>query len=145
MDKFWPKLDTLEDVRKALRNGGIAGLFFSGMILLGMAFLFFSGSVPGYEDMEAEPGDPAGLIGMVIELVIVLFLTWRLWAGRGYVSGILLLALFLLEIGIKLMGGGTSIAWVFLYAAIVLGLINALRACFAYKRVAAANAAASTF
>jgi hypothetical protein len=146
MRNIWPALDTLEDVRKALRNGGISGLVFAGMIALGMAFMFFTGSVPGYETAEGEMTfDAVGLIVLAVELALVLFLTWRLWAGRGFVSGSLLLLLFLLETGFKLAIGGTGVAWIFVYAAIVLGLVNALRACFAYKRVAAAGAAASAF
>lgn len=144
MEKFLPKLETLEDINKVIRNGGIAGLVFAGMALLGLLFVVFSGSLPN--EAAYTPEDKLySMAGIGVEIAIVLFLTWRFWAGRGYVSGIILLALFLLEATVKFSSGASGVAWIFLYAAIALSLVNGIRGCFAYRRIATTEAATSAF
>jgi hypothetical protein len=144
MDKFFPKLETQEDIKKAIRNGGIAGLAFAAMALIGILFVVFAGSLPGDPSYSADD-QLYSMIGIGIELGIILFLTWRFWAGRGYVSGILMLCLFVFEAVFKILGGTSGVAWIFLYFAIALSLVNGIRSCFAFRRAADTQMAADAF
>ncbi|MEZ5998523.1 MAG: hypothetical protein R3B98_07505 [Hyphomonas sp.] len=145
MERYFPKMDSLEAVLKAIRGGGISGLVVAAMTVLGGVFIFFAGGLPGEDTYLTEEDKLYALIGVGIELLLVLLLTWRLWAGHGYVSGIILLALSLLEAVLKVTSGGAGVAWIFLYAAIAVGLFNGVRGALAYKRVKADSAAASAF
>ncbi len=145
MERFFPRIDSLEDAQKALRTGGIAGLIISGMIVLGGIFLYFSGSIPGQETYETSEDRMYALIGVGLELLLVAFLTWRLWAGHGYVSGVILLAIFLLESVLKVLGSISNAVWVIFYIGIAIMLFNGIRAAFAYKRVTSADVTTEAF
>ncbi len=145
MERYFPKMNTLEAVQKALRGGGVAGLTILGMTVLSAVFVFFSGAMPGEEPYATNEDQKYALIGIGIEAALILFLSWRLWAGHGYVSGIILLSLFLLESVLKVTSGTSNVGWIILYLAIAATLLNGIRAALAYKRVVADDTAADTF
>ena len=146
VEKLFPAIETMEGLRRQARNAGIAGLVFAGMTILSAVLLYFTtDTVPGFEDyMDPEERSHA-LLGMGIEAAFVLFLTWRVWAGRGYVSGILLLILFLFEVVAKLVSSPSSLPWIVLYGALALSLVNGIRAALAWKRVSAGSASLEAF
>ncbi len=145
MENLFPKFETIEDVRKAARGGALSGLIFAGMAVLGGAFLFFAGEIPGDSDSYVGDERTYALVGVGIEIFLILLFSWRLSTGKGYVSGILLLALFLVEIATKLLGGGGAVFWVLFYLVLARGILNGTRACFAYKRVSSASISLDAF
>ncbi|MBA3070509.1 MAG: hypothetical protein FP825_18780 [Hyphomonas sp.] len=138
MEKLIPKFETMDDINKALRTAGICGLVVAAMTLLGLLFVLFGGDIAAEDKLGS-------MIGIGAELLLILLFTWRFSMHRGVVSGVLLLALFLLETFLKIVSGTTSVAWIFVYAALILGIVNGLRACFAYKRIAPGMLVADTF
>jgi len=145
MESYFPKMNTLEAAQKALRGGGIAGLVITGMTVLAAVLVFFSGAGPGEEPYATNEDQMYSLIGNGIEAALILFLTWRLWAGHGYVSGIILLSLFLFESVLKVTSGSAGTGWILIYLAIAAALLNGIRAALAYKRVVANVTAAEAF
>jgi hypothetical protein len=138
MDKLFPRFETMDDINKALRSAGICGLVIAAMTLLGLLLVVFGSDVAAEDKLGS-------MIGIGAELLLVLLLTWRFSMHRGVVSGILLLALFLLESALKVVSGTTNVGWMIAYAALMIGIVNGLRACFAYKRIATGTLAADTF
>jgi hypothetical protein len=76
---------------------------------------------------------------MGIESALILFFSWRLWTGKGYVSGILLLILFLIEAVFKLVSNPGIFIWVLFYAGLAIIFVNGIRAALARKRVTVAS------
>lgn len=145
MAALFPKFETLEDVRKAARSGAIAGLFFAGMNALGLALMFFGVQLPGDTDPVSGSDQIASMAGVGIELIVILLFSWRVSTGKGYVSAIALLLLFLLEIFLKIAGGTSNVGWMFAYAFIALGMFNAIRATLVFKKFARIENMAGAF
>jgi hypothetical protein len=138
MEKLIPKFETMDDINKALRTAATCGLIVAAMLLLGMLVVRFGSDVPAEDKLGS-------MIGFSVELLLILLFTWRFSMHLGIVSGILLLALFLLETFLKIVSGTTHAGWMIVYAALILGIVNGLRACFAYKRIAPGMLVADTF
>lgn len=138
MEKLIPKFETMDDINKALRTAATCGLIFAAMLLLGMLLVCFGSDVPAEDKLGS-------MIGIGVEFLLILLFTWRFSMHLGIVSGILLLALFLLETSLKIVSGTTHAGWMIVYAALILGIVNGLRACFAYKRIAPGMLVADTF
>lgn len=146
MEKFFPPIITVEDARNLAKRAGYAGLFFAGLIVLNAAILFFTtDTLPGFDDYMDPVERNSALVFMGIESVLVLLLSWRVWTGRGYVSGILLLILFVIEVGFKMATNPGSLFWIVFYAAIALYFVNGVRATLARKRVSRASASIESF
>ena len=132
MEKYWPKINSFETVMSTAKQGAIWGLAFSAMLGLGLVLTAFD--VLPNEDLKL-----ATLIGIAIELCLVLFFTWRVSSGKGYVSAVLLLLLFIVEIVAKIFDGTASVFAIVFYGFAFLGLVNGVRATFAYKKYAASE------
>ncbi len=146
MEKIFPPITTVEDARNLAKRAGYAGLFFAGMILLNAAILFFTtDTLPGFDDYMDPVARTSALVSMSIESALVLFFSWRVWTGKGYVSGILLLILFVIEVGLKIAANPGSIFWIVFYAAIAIYFVNGVRATLARKRVSQASASIESF
>jgi hypothetical protein len=87
------------------------------------------------------PGQPAtgsydrilGIVGIALEAAVVLLAAWRFRKGRGWLAGGIALALFVIEIGFKLMSGFLGIAWYVAYLAVFLALVNGVRGAWALR------------
>src|SRR4051812_21575710 len=92
---YWPALDSLEESCAVARKT-FGGWVFAGMIALGAAFIYFSGkSVADLKTPEHNLG--AALIGVAIELLFVLFASYRIMIGRGWIVSWVLLVAFVTE------------------------------------------------
>lgn len=126
---YWPALDTLADSYSVARKS-FGGWVFAGMIVLGGAISYFSGK--SAVDLTTPETDPTGaLVGTIIELVFVLFASYRIMTGRGWIVSWFLLALFAAEAVMKIFGGGPGIiGWIFFYIAVGSSILAGARACW---------------
>ena len=138
MEKYWPKINSFETVMSGAKQGAIWGLAFSAMVGLGLVLTIF-------DVLPNEGSKQATLIGIAIELCLILFFTWRVSSGKGYVSAILLVLIFVVEIAAKIAGGTASVFWIVFYGFVLLGLITGVRATFAYKKYATSQDVVDAF
>lgn len=126
---YWPKLDSL-DASYAVAHKAFGGWVFAGMIVLGAAVTYFSGK--SAIDFKTTETDVAGaVVGAGIELLFVLFASYRIRIGRGWIISWFLLALFGAEAVTKFIGGGPAvIGWIFFYIAIGSSILAGARACW---------------
>lgn len=126
---YWPSLDSLED-SYLIAQKAFGGWVFAGMVLLGGLATYFSGKRA--IDLQTPETDMVGsLIGVTIELLFVLFASYRMKIGRGWIVSWLLLALFAGEALMKIFGGGRGvIGWIFFYFAVGASLLAGARACW---------------
>ena len=117
MEKLFPEVASIEDVMRLARGGAIAGIIFAVLVLLdeilGSSSIF-------------HPGLPLAVTGL--EMSIILFLSWRVWSGHGFVSAILLMALLVLSTMTGLHDGAFGLAWMAAYFGLGLMMLNAIRA-----------------
>jgi hypothetical protein len=126
---YWPTFDTLDE-SYAVAHKAFGGWVFAGMVVLGGLFTYFSGK-SAVDLSTAEPDTTAALIGASLELAFVLFASYRMTTGRGWIISWFLLALFGFEALVKFTGGGHAIVgWIFFYVAIGASLLAGARACW---------------
>ncbi len=134
MEKWWPKIIDKNSAIATAKLGSISGYVFAAMYALGLTSILLTSSY-GFTDQTIPITDKlAVIIGVLSALVFVIFWSWRIRSGRGYISSIFLLLLFIFEIGVKLMSGGVGITWYFIYLAMFITMINAIRATWAYRK-----------
>ena len=142
MEKLFPGIETLEDVLRLARGGGIAGLIFAALTLLdGLLAVYAGGPAVRGPLLSGGPDGllhMAPLIGTAIEIAAILFMTWRIWTGKGYVSAVLLMALFVAEAMTEIHGGIYGLGWVIAYFVAGLMMLNAIRACIRYPALSTA-------
>ncbi len=132
---YWPSLDSLEESYEVARKA-FGGWIFAGMILLGGLFTYFSGK--SLADLKTpENNMAASLAGVVLELAFVLFASYRMVNGRGWLISWFLLAIFLAEAVIKIASGSPgAIGWIIFYVAVGSSILSGARACWdIHKRV----------
>jgi len=126
---YWPTLDSLEQSRAVARKcqGGWA---FAVLILLGMAITYFWGK--SLADLQTPETDVTStLIGEGLEFLFVLFASYRIMIGRGWIVSWVLFALFLAEAALKVLDGGPSVGgWVAAYIFIGAAILSGARACW---------------
>lgn len=117
MEKLFPEVTSFEDVMRLARSGAFAGILFAALVLL-----------DGMLDVSPmmQPGLQLAATGA--ETALILFLSWRVWSGRGFVSAILLMALLVLATMSGLHGGAFGLAWMAAYFGLGLMMLNAIRA-----------------
>ncbi len=145
MAAFFPKIENLADVRSIARGAAGAGLVFAGMLAFGFALILYGNAELV---MGEEPGNGELiwlLSGIGIEIGLVLFFVWRVSTGKGYVSAILLLLLFLIEAAAKITSGTTNAGWMIAYLFISIGLLHGIRATLAFKKMSKLETATSEF
>ena len=145
MEKFFPHFGTLKDVRRWARAGAIAGYGYAAMVLISGWNVLASGLFPGNAKPITDSEKYLALIGTGIEVAVVLFLSWRLSSGKGHVSAIILLAIFLIAVLLRLVTRGAGLQWILVYASLAWLMLNGIRACRAYKRVSLAESAVGEF
>lgn len=130
MEKLFPEITSMEDVMRLAKGGAIAGLIFIILILLDrlLGTLFIVSPV-------RQAHLFGGALAAVFEIAIILFLASRVWSGRGSVSAILLMALFVIATMTHTRGGLFGFAWTAAYFGIGLMMLNAIRACLRYGAI----------
>ena len=124
---YWAELDSLKGSYEVARKA-FGGWVFAGMITLGILITFFSGK--SLIDLKTPESDvTSALVGEVIELLFVLFASYRMVTGRGWVISWFMLAIFAAESVTKLVAG-RSIGWLFFYFAVGASLLAGARACW---------------
>jgi len=136
LEKLFPRIETLADVMRLARGGGIAGLIFVALILLDGLLTVVSGGVGQFSGTHAMP-----LIGTGLEIAAILILTWRVWSGKAWASAILMMALFVMKAMTEIPGGLYGAAWIIAYFSAGLMMLNAIRASLRYRAVTEATLA----
>lgn len=133
MDRLFPKIETLADVMRLARGGGIAGLIFVALILLdGLVSTVSGGGGRGghFSGAHALP-----LIGTGLEIAAILFMSWRVWSGKAWLSAVLMMALFVIKAMTEIPGGLYGVAWIVAYFGVGLMMLNAIRAALRYRPI----------
>lgn len=130
MADYLPKIDTPETAKKLTKHGAIATLVFVAMNLLGTALVYFAAKSP--EDGKALDAEAVQdhLIGTILLLPPLLFFAYRIYTGKGWLVAGIVLAWFVGEALLKIVGGTTNVGWMFAYAVLTLMLLNGLRGCW---------------
>ncbi len=124
---YWPALDTLDDSYSVARKS-FGGWVLAGMIVLGAVVTYFTGL--STRDLATPETDPMGaLIGEFVELLFVLFASYRIMIGRGWIVSWFLLAIFAAEAVMKVLGGH-SFGWIIFYLAVGSSILAGARACW---------------
>ena len=124
---YWPQFDSLEESYSVARKA-YGGWIFAGMVCLGILISYFSGK--SLTDLKTPETDlTSTLIGEAIELCFVLFASYRMTSGRGWIVSWFLLAVFAGEAILKVFGG-RSIGWIFFYVAVGASMLGGARACW---------------
>ena len=134
MEKWWPKIIDRDSALATGKSGSIAGYVFAAMYIVGLISISITNSYDFADQtipIEEKIGVIAGVLGAFILVVIW---SWRIRSGRGYISSILLLLLFVFEIGVKIMSGFVGIFWYVIYLAMFITMINAVRGTWAYRK-----------
>ena len=134
MEKLFPVIETHEDVTRLARGGGIAGLAFLVLILLDGLLAGVPGSLAGMGGHFSAAAEAFPVIGSGLEIAAILFMTWRIWSGKGYISAVLLAGLFVAET-VTAIHGPYGLAWLAAYFALGLMMLNAIRACLRHSAV----------
>ena len=125
MEKLFPEIASLDDVMRLVRGGVIAGSVFAALILLDSLLTTFWIWPAGWQGTHTPVVE---LAGGAAEIALVLFLSWRVSTGHGFVSAILLLALFVMATIAGVRDGLFGLAWMAAYFGLGLMLLNAVRA-----------------
>lgn len=132
--KWFPSIERKEDAKGLAKQGAIGVLIFSAMNILGMVFVVYLNQSP--VDMGALDAQRVQdqINGSAILLPFLLFFAYRVYVGKGWIVGGLVLAWFVLEITLKIMGGTANIGWIIFYVFVVGMLVYGIRACWWLRR-----------
>ena len=133
MSKWFPEVDDYAGAKEALKAGTFGCMAFEAMLVLGLVFTYFAGKSP-IDKAPVSPDDfVAQIIGVLLESIIVLVALLRFRKEKGLIWGGIVLAMFALEIFMKIAGGTSNIGWMFAYAAIGAALVNGIRGAWAMR------------
>jgi hypothetical protein len=117
----------LASAKQAAKAGAVGGFVFAGMYALGALLRYGAASHTQDEIILAVV-----IYGALVALI--LFLTWHVRSGRGFISAGLLLLWFVGESSLKVLGGSVHIGWAFFYLIIAGLLLQGLRGCWKVRR-----------
>jgi hypothetical protein len=127
------EIDDYWGAEAATRSGMYGALGYAALLVLtGVLLVLDSAGIPfSYLD----GGSQFLILGLLgLELGVTLLAAYRFSLGKGLIPGAITLALFVLEIVLKLVQGTIpGIIWWIAYFAIVMGLINGLRGAWAMR------------
>jgi len=108
--------------RRARKTWG--SWLFGGSCCLGLLFAFL-----GIGERAGTSADAYGLAGIALEAVLVFFLAYRMFRGRAWIGGAVLLALYALEMVFKVMQGTLNAGWAIFHAACIYSIFKGWLAC----------------
>src|SRR5690606_23564160 len=103
--KWFPKIDGIEDAKALTKKGAIGVLIFAAMNMLGLIFVLYLNQSPVNTGALDAQGVQDQIIGSVIIIPLLLFFAYRVYIGKGWIAGGLVLVWFVVEIALKTMGG----------------------------------------
>jgi hypothetical protein len=134
--RWFAAISDQSSAKAAAKNGAIGGLIFAGMYVIGAIVLVFAGRSPTTGASSADFAE-FGIFLIIIDtllIALILFLSWRVSTGRGYISAALLLLWFVGEVVTKVISGGASVGWIFFYLAVGATLVEGWRGCWLGRR-----------
>ncbi len=127
------KITNQDDALTLVRSGAVSGLIVVFMKVLSIVFL-----VSGISDITKlgyEEGDLVfPVVGEIFALCLYLFLMWRIYASKGWISSIILTAIFVCDYVIGKIVEGTFSFYVPMYMVIVLGMLVGCRGCWWFHK-----------
>ena len=130
LQRWFPKIEQPNDARKLSKQGAIGILIFTAMNLFGVILaVYFNRNPVDSGPVDAQDAQEQ-IIGAAILVPLLFFFAYRLYAGKGWFVGGLVLAWFVLEIVFKILGGTTNIGWIIFYVFVIGMLVNGIRACW---------------
>jgi hypothetical protein len=136
MSVWWNDVEDYSGAREGTRNGMFGAFGFAAMLGFGALVLGMGGSL--VEGLNIDPtARTIGLAMIGAEASVALLAAWRFRMGKGWLSGSIVLLLFVIEVGYKLFSGFLGIAWYVFYLAIFLGLMNGIRGAWALREMGA--------
>jgi len=134
MEKWWPKITDKKSALNAAKFGGNAGFIFAVFYVIGLISFVSTNSFEFAEQTISSDDRVGTIIGIVIGMLLVVFWSIRVRTGRGYISSILLVFIFIIEIAAKITSVSVGFYWYLIYLAIFLALIGAVRGTWAYRK-----------
>lgn len=131
MEKLFPRIETIGDVLRLARGGGIAGLVFAAIILLSGLLPALLGTSHPYKGPSLAP-----VAATILEAGLIVTLSLRIWTGRAYVSACLLFGLFVARAATEMTGGLYGLCWAVIYFWAGVMLLNAVRASLRHEAYA---------
>jgi CHASE2 domain-containing sensor protein len=117
----------LASAKRAAKEGSVGGFVFAGMYVLGAFLKYRAEPLPQEETIVL-----VAVYGALTALIV--FLTWRVRSGRGFMSAGLLLLWFVAESALKVLGGSVHVGWAFFYLMVAGALVQGLRGCWKVRR-----------
>ena len=134
LGSWFPKIDSTEMAMSQAKVGGYGGVAFLVMNLIGIAFLYFYSQSASTGESVSSEDVMFAMLGMAIVLPFLLFLTYRVFKGKGWLAAIVLITWFLFEITNKVANGTFSAGWIICYLVILASLVNGFRGCWYLKQ-----------
>jgi hypothetical protein len=118
---------------EAAKAGAVGGGVMVAGLLIGSAFVYFTGDVSlmGWEQAQNF------YIGQGLQILLALFLTWRVYTGNGRFAAPLLLVWVVVEVGLKLVAGQLNIGWGIMWFFAILSLLHSVRGSWAVHKMRA--------
>ena len=133
-NKYFPTIDSTEVARSLAKQGALGALLFAAMNVGGVLFALYAKLSPTTGQGMSEQGIQDMVIGASMLMPVLLFMAWRIYRGKGWISGGIMLLWFFAEIATKIVGGTTNVGWVIMYFFIAAMLVNGVRACWWLRR-----------
>ena len=141
LQRTFSRIEDKETATKLAKEGALAGLILCLMEIGGLVFGYF-GTDPTTGHKVAVDAFDEFLYGAIVLIPVILVLCWRVKIGKGYISSLLLLGLFIFEVLAKISDGTTNVGWMFFYFYVAVGLINGSRACWYLRKYNQENTSA---
>jgi Na+/melibiose symporter-like transporter len=111
--KWFPPINTTEQARKSANQGALGLLIFTAMYLLGAAFAYFANRSPVDGQAASAVDVQNQVLGNLILVPLLLFFSYRVHKGKGWLACTLALLWFAAEAVIKLTSTPTNVGWIF--------------------------------
>jgi hypothetical protein len=134
---LWPKINDLHSAFEAAKAGAIGGGIMIGGLLIGTAFVYFSGDYALFNSDDLQ----SFYIYQAVQIVLAAFLTWRVYTGKGRFASILLLLWIVTEVALKLVAGQLNVGWAFMWFVAIMSLVHSVRGSWAWRSYIKAGAA----
>jgi hypothetical protein len=129
---IWPDIDSNEDAEELAKAGFVGG----GLMIVGMLIAIISVYFTDKVELFGASSMSEFLLNQIIQLSIAIFLTWRIYSGKGLYSAIILCVWVVLEVGVKASSGQLNVGWAFMWFAAIMSLVNSVRGSLACRKFA---------
>lgn len=134
MSAWYPDVTTVKGVRSALNGGVAASLARAGLGVIAMITVYRVVPPAGMESWDTMRARYMAISGA--EVLLNLVVAYRFFTHRGLILGSVAVLAMFSEIGLKIYRGWWAWRWPILYAFILLGWVNGLRAAWVLRHKA---------